>query len=76
MGNSEIKHITNANALKGFPGLANGSSMYIRNDAKYAAPWMEALKGMYQFEDVQWGQAVDGNGLPCKTRKRVKLTRK
>ena len=45
----EIKHITNAKALKGFLGLANWYSMYIRNYAKYAAPLMEALKGMYQF---------------------------
>ena len=73
---TEIKHITNAKALKGFLGLANWYSMYIRNYAKYAAPLMEALKGMYQFEDVQGGPAVDGNGLPCKARKRVKLTAK
>ena len=50
--------------------------MYIRNYAKYAAPLMEALKGMYQFENVHGGPAVDGNGLPCKARKRVKLTPK
>ena len=72
----ESKHITNAKALKQFLGLANWYSMYIRIYAKYAAPLMEALKGVYQFEDVQGGPAVDGNGLPCKTRKRVKPTPK
>ena len=52
----EIKYIINAKALKGFLGLANWYSMYMRNYAKYAAPLMKALKGMYQFEDVQWGR--------------------
>ena len=37
---------------------------------------MEALKGTYQFQDVQGGPAVDGNGLPCKAPKRVKLIMK
>ena len=47
--------------------------MYIRNCAKYAAPLMEALKGMYRFEDVQGGPKRDGNNLVRKTRKSVKL---
>ena len=51
----EIQHGTNAKGLKGSLGLANWYSMYICNYAKYAAPLMEALKGVSQFEDIQGG---------------------
>ena len=35
---------------------------------------MEALRGKYLYEEREGGPDVDGNGLPVKARKRVRLT--
>ena len=54
--------------------------MYIKGYAKYAAPLMDALKGKYQFEDRVMsevnGSGRDGNNLPLKPKKRVRLSPK
>ena len=73
----ETTHITTAKALKGFLGLANWYSMYIRNYAQHGAPLMEALTGKYMYEDVEApGKTTDPGEIPNKKRKRVKLTPK
>ena len=70
------EQITTAKALKGFLGLANWYSMYIKNYAQHAAPLMEALKGKLLYEEREGGPDVDGNGLPPKARKSVRLSPK
>ena len=64
-------------ALKGFLGLANWYSIYIKDYATHAAPLMDALKGKYQYEapDPSSKGKLDGNGKPIK-RKKVKITSK
>ena len=60
-------------APKGFLGLANWYSIYIRDYTTHAAPLMDALKGKYRYEapDPSSKGKVDGNGKPIK-RKKVK----
>ena len=65
-----------AKALKGFLGLANWYSMYIKNYAQHAAPLMEALNGKCLYEERGGSPDMDGNGLPVKLRKRLRLTPK
>ena len=64
-------------ALKGFLGLANWYSIYIKDYATHAAPSMDAIKGKYQYEapDHSSKGKLDDNGKPIR-RKKVKLTPK
>ena len=64
-------------ALKGFLGILNWYSIYIKNFAKYAAPLMDSLKGKYQYEppDPQTKGQLDGNGKPIK-KKKIRLSPK
>ena len=74
--NGNRSKITTTKALKGLLGLANWCSMYVTNYAQHAASLMEFLKGKYLYEEREAGPDVDGNGLPIKARKRVRLTPK
>ena len=60
-------------ALKGFFGLANWYSIYIQGYVKHAAPWMDAPKGKYMYQQ-QSGPSITKEGLPAKKRKTVKST--